>query len=193
MWLTSAANGRLYECDPQTWSIQREFVPSAEALGITYTGSGFRLILAPAIDEPDLERDHRYVYAFSPDAGFTECFVCPENSGSFLAYADGTLYLSQAWDKKLIALDERGAAVREVQLDRRPVGMTIVDGAFYLVTVDDEWVDGRFERLGLDDDASAIEALLPLPFKPRSVAYDGKQFWTADRNNHAIVSFPLAR
>jgi hypothetical protein len=99
------------------------------------------------------------------------------------------LYLSQAWDKKLIALDERVAAVREVQLERRPVGMTIVDGAFYLVTVDEEWVDGRFERLGIDDDPSSIQTLRSLPFKPRSVAFDGRQFWIADRNDHAIVSF----
>jgi len=191
MWVTSAANGRVYAVDPQTWNVQREFVPPSESLGITYTGSDFRMILAPAIDEPDLELDHRYVYRFSPDAGFAECFVCPDNSGSFLASANGTLYLSQAWDKKLIELDERGAAVREVQLERRPVGMTIVDGAFYLVTVDDEWVDGRFERLGIDDDASSTQTLRSLPFKPRSVVFDGKQFWTADRNNHAIVSFSL--
>ena len=106
-------------------------------MGITYTGSDFRLVLAPAID------------------------------------------------------DERGAAVREVQLERRPVGVTIVDGAFYLVTVDVEWGDGRFDRLGIDDDASSIQALRSLPFKPRSVAFDGEHFWTADRNNHAIVSFTL--
>ena len=43
-------------------------------------------------NEPDLERDHRYVYTFSPDAGFAECFACPDNSGSSLAYASGTLY-----------------------------------------------------------------------------------------------------
>src|SRR5580700_3315741 len=193
MWLTSAANGRLYALDPTTWNIRREFVPPHESLGVTYTGSDFRLILAPAIDEPDLERDHRYVYSFTPDAGFTACFPCPDFSGSFLAYANGTLYLSQAWDKKLIELDERGAAVREVHLERRPVGMTIVDGAFYLVTVDEEWDDGRFDRLGVDDDASSIQALRSLSFKPRSVAFDGEQFWTADRNNHAIVSFTLDR
>jgi len=192
MWVTSAANGRLYAVDPQTWSVRREFVPPFESLGITYTGSDFRLILAPAIDEPDLERDHRYVFTFSLDAGFTELFVCPDNSGSFLAYENGTTYLSQAWDKKLIELDERGAAVREVQLERRPVGMTIVGGAFYLVTVDDEWGDGRFDRLGIDDDASSIRSLRSLPFEPRSVAFDGERFWTADRNNHALVSFTPA-
>lgn len=192
MWLTSAANGRVYEADRETWSVRREFVPPSQALGITYNGSDFRVILAPAIEERDLERDRRYVYSFSPDAGFTECFVCPDNSGSFLAYADGTLYVSQAWDKRLIALDERGGAARVVQLDRRPVGMTIVDGSFYLVTVDDEWNDGRFDRLDINDDAPALQALRALPFKPRSVAFDGERFWTADRNNHALASFTLA-
>jgi hypothetical protein len=191
MWVTSAANGRLYSLDPATWSVKREFIPAAEALGITYTGSNFRLVLAPSIDEPDLERDHRYIYEFSPEVGFTESFRCPQSSGSFLAYANETLYLSQAWDKKIIELDERGAAVREFRLERRPVGMTIVDGAFYLVTVDDEWVDGRFDRLGIHDDATSIKTLRSLPFKPRSVVFDGEKFWTADRNNHAIVSFTL--
>ena len=77
MWLTSAANGRLYAIDPQTWMVQREFAPPSESLGITYTGSDFRLILAPAIEEPNLERDYRYVYAFSPEAGFTERLPYP--------------------------------------------------------------------------------------------------------------------
>ena len=189
MWLTSAENGRIYAIDPQTLSIQREFVPPAEALGITYTGSNFQVILAPSIGEPDMERDHRYVYTFSPGKGFSKRFVCPDNSGSFLAFANETLYLSQAWDKKLIRLDEGGAALREVRLERRPVGMTIVDGAFYIVTVDDDWRDGRFDCLGIDDDASSIETLSSFPFHPRGVAFDGKQFWTADRHNHAIVSF----
>ena len=191
MWVTSAANGHLYALDLQTWKIRQEYAPPYEALGVTYIGAGFRLILAPAIEAPDLERDHRYVYSFTPEDGFAECFACPDFSGSFLAYANETLYLSQAWDKKLIELDDTGAAVREVQLERRPVGMTIVDGAFYLATVDDDWVDGQLQRLGLNAPASAIQTLRPFLFKPRSVAYDGERFWTADRNNHAIVSFTL--
>ncbi len=192
IWLTSAANGRLYALDPTSRSIRHEFVPPHESLGLTYTGSDFRLILAPTIDEPDLERDRRYVYSFAPDAGFTACFPCPDFSGSFLAYANGTLYLSQAWDKKLIELNEAGAPVREVRLERRPVGMTIVDGAFYLATVDEDWEDGQLQRLGVDAPASSIETLQSFPFKPRGVAYDGQRFLTADRNNHAIVAFTLA-
>lgn len=191
MWLTSAANGRLYELDPKTRSVRREFVPPYEALGVAYTGADFRLVLAPAIDEPDLERDHRFVYSFTPGGGFTACFPCPDFSGSFLACANGTLYCSQAWDKKLIELDERGAPVREVQIERRPVGMTVVDGAFYVATVNDDWDDGQIQRLGVHATASSIETLRSFPFKPRGVAYDGQRFWTADRNNHAIVSFTL--
>lgn len=192
LWVTSAANGRLYALDPKSWHVRREFAPPHESLGVAYTGSDFRLILAPAIDEADLERDLRYVYSFTPEAGFTERFPCPDFSGSFLAYANGTLYLSQAWDKKLIELDETGAPVREAQLERRPVGVAIVDGAFYLATVDEDWGNGQLQRLGIDAPASSIETLESFPFKPRGVAYDGELFWTADRNNHAIVSFTLA-
>jgi hypothetical protein len=191
MWFTSAANGRVYALDPQTWKVRHEFHPPHEALGITYTGAEFRLVVAPTIDEPDLERDLRYVYAFTPDAGFSECFPCPNFSGSFLAYANGTLYVSQAWDKKLIELDRIGTPVREVQLERRPVGVTIVDGAFYVATVDEEWEQGLLQRLGVDAPPSSFETLQSFPFKPRSVAYDGDRFWTADRNNDALVSFTL--
>jgi hypothetical protein len=191
MWVTSAANGRLYALDPKTWTIRHEFVPPYESLGVTYSGSDFRLVLAPTIDEPDLERDHRYVYSFTPDAGFTECFPCPDFSGSFLAFANGTLYVSQAWDKKLIELDAVGSPVREIQLERRPVGVTIVDDAFYLATVDEDWVDGQLQRLGVGAPTSSIETLQSFPFKPRSVAYDGERFWIADRNNHAIVSLTM--
>ena len=187
MWLTSAANGHLYALDPKL-SIRDEYVPPHEALGITHTGSDFRLVLAPTIEEPDLERDLRYVYSFAPDAGFAACFPCPDFSGSFLAYADGTLYLSQAWDKKLIALDEAGVSVREVQLERRPVGMTIVDRTFYLATVNEDWEDGRLQRLVIGASAASVETLQSFSFKPRSVAYDGERFWIADRNNHSIVS-----
>ena len=70
--------------------------------------------------------------------------------------------------------------------------MAIVDGAFYLATVDEDWGNGQLQRLGIDAPASSIETLESFPFKPRGVAYDGELFWTADRNNHAIVSFTLA-
>ncbi len=81
--------------------------------------------------------------------------------------------------------------MREIRLNRRPVGMTIVRDAFYLVTVDEAWGDGRFDRLGIDDDPSSIQTLRSLPFEPRSVAFDGETFWIADRNDHAILSLTL--
>lgn len=193
LWLTSAANGHLYALDPETRKVRHEFAPPHEALGLTYTGSDFRIILAPSIDEPDLERDHRYVYSFTPDAGFMRSFPCPDFSGSFLAYANGTLYVSQAWDKKLVEVGNDGSAVREVQLERRPVGVTIVDGAFYLATVNEDWIEGRLQRLGIDAPESSVETLQSFPFKPRSVAYDGERFWVADRNNHALVSLSWAK
>ena len=101
------------------------------------------------------------------------------------------LYLSQAWDKKLITLDAHGAATHETPLERRPVGMTIVDGAFYVATVGDDWNDGLLQRFSVTGDASTIETLRAFPFKPRSVAFDGERFWTADRDNDAIVSFTV--
>ena len=70
------------------------------------------------------------------------------------------------------------------------MGMTIVDDAFYLVTVDEEWGDGRFDR-SASTAMRRPSRVRSLPFKPRSVAFDGERFGTADRNNHTIVSFTL--
>jgi hypothetical protein len=190
LWITSCVTKHLYAIDPQTRAVRHEYAPPHEALGIACAGSEFSLVVAPAIDE-DLERDHRYVYSFTPEAGFAERFPCPDFSGSFLAYDSGVLYLSQAWDKKLVELDEDGRVVRDVQLERRPVGITIVDGAFYLATVGEDWNEGLLQRMPLQGEASEIETLRPFPFKPRGVAFDGERFWTNDRNNHAIVSFSI--
>src|SRR5215469_15809582 len=82
LWVTSAANGHVYAIDPQEWSIRNEFVPPHESMGITRMRSDFRVVLAPSIDAEDWESDHRFVYSFSPEAGFAECFACPDNSGS---------------------------------------------------------------------------------------------------------------
>ena len=43
MWLTSAANGRLYALDPKTLAGMSGAnpVPPHESLGVTYTGSDF--------------------------------------------------------------------------------------------------------------------------------------------------------
>lgn len=69
--------------------------------------------------------------------------------------------------------------------------MAIAEDAFYLVTVDEEWVNGCFHRLGVADEASSIQTLGSSAFKPRGVAFDGTRFWTADPNNDALVSFTL--
>lgn len=191
LWITSAANGRIYEIDPRTWTVQNEFSPPYEALGIAYTGTDFRLVLAPAIEEEDLELDHRHVYGFSPDAGFNECFVCPDQSGSFLAYDGSALFLCQAWDKRLLQLDEAGKAARSLELPRRPVGIHFVDGTLYVASVNDDWLDSRIERVDISGNVPQTETIGTLPYKVRGITFDGARFWVADRNNDALEAFTL--
>lgn len=187
LWVTSAATARLYRLALPKLTLETEVSPPYEPLGITWTGAELRLVLAPNIEEPD-ELDHRFVYSFRPDVGFSECFVCPDFSGSHLAYAGGSLYVSQAWDKHIVKVDDAGKPLRTIALERRPVGMTIVDGNVYVATVNDAWGDGLFQRLPLDPEQGAIETLQRLAFKPRGVAFDGKRFWIGDREGHALVS-----
>lgn len=191
LWVTSAANGGIYAIDPLTLTVQKEFSPPYEAFGIAYTGTNFRVVLAPAIEEEDLELDHRYVYAFSTESGFNQCFICPDRSGSFLAYDGSALFLSQAWDKQLLQLDEAGKATRSLELPRRPVGMAFVNGTLYMASVNDDWMDSRIERVDISGIVPQIETIGTLPYKVRGITFDGTRFWVADRNNHALEAFTL--
>ena len=185
LWITSCITNCMYAVDPRTLAIQDEVVPPGEVFGLTWTGSVFRAVIG---FEDDAENDDRYIYTYAPGSGFLdERIECPDRSGSFLAYDGSTLYLSQAWAKKLIALDDRGVPVREIDLERRPVGMTFVDDLLYIVTVDDEWGDGQFARMHIDASKPVIEPIMATRFAPRSVAYDGTHVWICDRNSHALL------
>lgn len=184
LWIGSLQTHRIYAIDPQTWTARDEGTAPGEPFGITVVGDELRFVIGQGDDADD-----RYIYRFIPGHGFKDRVECPELSGAFLAYDGDELFLSQAHNKKILALDDRATIVREIPLDRRPVGMTIVNGCFYLVTTDDEWNHRQLTKIDARQTSPVITPLAGFPFNARGLAYDGTRFWTCARETNEIVAF----
>jgi hypothetical protein len=136
--------------------------------------------------------DDRYIYRFVPARGFENARIaCPDLSGAFVALDGDTLYLSQAHNKKILALDGQGAVRRTIDVERRPVGMTISDGTFYLVTVDDNWKNPELTAMDVGGEAPRLRKLASMPFRARGLAFDGQCLWTGHREVNEIVAFAV--
>ncbi|HET9031154.1 MAG TPA: hypothetical protein VFN49_13360 [Candidatus Aquilonibacter sp.] len=184
LWVASCATNRMSAIDPATLAITHEVTPPGEPFGITAVPGGLRVVVGFGEDADD-----RYIMRYTADAGFSEeRIACPNLSGSFLAFDGHSLWLSQAWDMQLLQLNERGEVVRAVALERRPVGMTFARERLYLLTVDDEWGDARFGALDVDAERPVPEVLCAIPFEARSVAFDGRSFWIADREGDGLIA-----
>ncbi|MDQ6944113.1 MAG: hypothetical protein M3169_16565, partial [Candidatus Eremiobacteraeota bacterium] len=130
LWIASREAHRLYEMEPATWTVRVEARTPGAPFGIAVVGDELRVVIGYGDDDDD-----RYIHRFVPGHGFkSRCIQCPELSGVHLAFDGDTLFLSQAHNRKILALDGDGLVLREMRLDRVPLGMTIIDGAFYLIT-----------------------------------------------------------
>jgi hypothetical protein len=186
LWMGSVATSRLYSIDPHTWVARDEVVVPGKPWGMTAVGDEFRVVTGEGED------DHRFVRRFIPGHGFKNdgSFPCPDDTGSQLSYDGDWLYLSQWYNRKILALDERGAVVREIAVPHGICGQTVVGGRFYLVTTDDEesgvyWLT-RVDARGA---TPLCEDLALIPFHARALAFDGERFWTNHREADQTVAF----
>ena len=189
LWITARETHRLYAIDPATWAVRAEYETPGAPFGIAVAKGQLRMVIGFGDDDDD-----RYIYRFAPGQGFdTERIACPDLSGVHLAFDGDTLYLSQAHNRKLLALDSSGAVTREIRLDRRPVGMTIVRGLFYLITADADWKDHQLATVDARGETPVVTALASIPFRWRGLAFDGFHFWTGFRDTQEIVEFEIPK
>ncbi|MEO9263486.1 MAG: hypothetical protein ABI282_05290 [Candidatus Baltobacteraceae bacterium] len=184
LWIGAWGTQRLYAIDPQKWTVREEAPVPGKPFGMTVIGDELRVLIA-------IDDDDRYIYRFVPGHGIkTEGRIpCPDLTGSHLAYDGDTLFVSQNANRRILALDAKGNEVREIPLERRPLGMTIADGCFYLLTGNDENDDVEFTRVDARGTTPVVSALATVPFDARALAYDGARFWTNHRDNNEIVAF----
>ncbi|MBV9232703.1 MAG: hypothetical protein JO030_01560 [Candidatus Eremiobacteraeota bacterium] len=184
LWMGSIETSRIYAIDPRQWTLIEEAQAPGKPWGMTVIGDELRLICGEGDD------DDRVLRRFVPGHGFKSHGVrCPDGTGSQLSY-DGTwLYVSQFYNRKLLALDESGRVLREIPAPRDICGQTYVDGNFYLVTTDDETTNDYFLTRVSANGTARSEDLARIPFAARALAFDGARFWTNHREANQIVAF----
>ena len=184
LWMGSIETSRIYAIDPRQWTLIEEVQAPGKPWGMAIVGDELRVICGEGDD------DDRVVRRFVPGHGFKSQGVrCPDGTGSQLSY-DGTwLYVSQFYNRRLLALDEYGKVVREIAAPRDICGQTYVDGTFYLVTTDDEYGNDYFLTRVATNGAARTEDLARIPFAARALAFDGARFWTNHREANQIVAF----
>ncbi len=184
LWVASREAQRLYAIDPASWAARDEGATPGTPFGMAALGEELRVVIGLG------ENDDRYVYRFVPGHGFKgDRIDCPDFTGSHLAFDGDVLFLSQAHYRTILALDAQGAVTRTISLDRVPIGMTIIQGCFYLVTSDEEFESVQLTKVDARGETPSITALASIPFAARGLTFDGTRFWTSHRDNNEIVAF----
>lgn len=186
LWLGSVETDRLYAVSPNTWTVREEMELPGKPWGVTVAGDELRIVLGITAE------DHRWIYRAVPGHGVRKggAIACPDDTGSQLSYDGDRLYLSQWYNKRIIALDDAGRAGTIVDVPHQICGQTIVDGCFYLVTTDDE-TSGEYFLTRVDARGAQPQSvdLAAIRFDARGLAFDGTRFWTNHREAHQTVAF----
>lgn len=187
LWIASREAHRLYAMDPATWTVRAEAQAPGAPFGIAVVGDELRVVVGYGDDDDD-----RYIHRFVRGEGFKSGRVqCPDLSGVHLAFDGVTLFLSQAHNRRILALDGHGAVIRNMPLDRVPLGMTIIGGGFYLITGAKNFKNLELTTVDAHGETPLVTSLASIPFNARGLTYDGSRFWTGHRDCNEIVAFTM--
>jgi hypothetical protein len=186
LWMGSRETRRIYALDPKTWTVRDEATAPGTPWGMTMVGDELRVLCG------ETEDDNRIIRRFVPGHGFKEhdAVPCPNDSGSQLSYDGDRLYVSQWYNKRILAIDDAGHVGTIVDLEHEICGQVIVDGCFYAVSTDDEGSgDYWLTRIDARGAKPVCEDLARIGFPARALAYDGERFWTNHREADQVVAF----
>ncbi|MFN2509425.1 MAG: hypothetical protein ABR589_11710 [Chthoniobacterales bacterium] len=178
---------RIYGIDPKTWSV----IAVTEAPGIPWaavsTGDSLWFTLGEGAEDDRYLRRYKVRAGFAPDK---ERIPCPEFTGSYLSYDGENLYLSQWYKHRILELSSRGRILRTIEVGAEISGHTYVDGWFYVLCGTEKGEeDWRIARLDPQEETPRLQELARVPFQCRSLAFDGKRFWSNHRAADTIVAF----
>lgn len=187
LWVGSIATSKIYQLDPDSWSILAEADAPGKPWGMTAAGGELRVLCG------ETKEDKRIVSRYIPGTGFTRdgALDCPDDTGSQLGYDGTRLYISQWYKQRILEVDTTG--VHDViEVPHGICGQVIVEGIFYLVTTDDEKSDNYWlTRVETTDGKREIVDMARIPFAARALTYDGLQFWTNHRERDQIIAFEM--
>jgi hypothetical protein len=185
LWVSCRESHQLFAVDTATHAVREAIETPGAPFGVAVKGGELRVVMGFGNDDDD-----RYIYRFVPGTGFdAQRIACPDLSGVHTAFDGDQLYLSQAHNMRILALDGNGDITRAIQLDRRPVGMAIDGGTFYLVTTDKGFKNLELTKLDASGETSSLVTLASIPFVARGLAVDGDRYWTGSRRENEVVAF----
>ena len=186
MWLSSRANRTIYELDPERWTVLREYDAPGTTYGLTVAGSELRAVVGE-------EDDDRYLRRFIPGQGFVaERTGLPDDTGSYLGYSDGRLYLTQWYEQKLLFIDDRAQVGKVFDAPHQICGCAAVNGSVFLLTTDDEETYDYFiTRVDVSGPKLTAIDVAHVPFHGRSLGWDGEKFWTNLREADQVIAFKI--
>jgi hypothetical protein len=187
LWMASRETHRLYAIDAAAWTAREEAEAPGGPFGMTVAGDELRVVVGIG------EKDHdRYIYRFIPGHGFkNDRIACPDLTGAHLAFDGDVLFLSQASYRKILALDGQGNVTGEIALERVPLGMTLYEGRFHLITSNEEFENLQLTIVDARAGEARVETLASIPFDARGLTFDGSRYWTSHRDNNEIVAFTV--
>jgi hypothetical protein len=154
---------------------------------MTVMGDALRVICGESAD------DNRRIRRLIAGHGFSDAFVaCPDDTGSHLGFDGDELFVSQWYNRRILAVHEDGSAGAPIAIPHQICGMTIHEGMFYCLTTEDEAsTDYWLTRVDARGKAPEATDLARVPFHARALAFDGERFWTNHREANEIVAFTV--
>ncbi len=190
-WLSSRDRGTLHRVDARTFQIIDEIDPPGLVWAGVMTNDAWRFTIGKGLN------DDRYVYRYSESDGFTKLFACPEYTGSYLSFDGRNVYLSRWYKGQIHQTDDSGNIVGTIDIGAEICGHTYANGMLYVLRgkenadtpgAAEEW---RIAQLDLHEETPRVEDLATVPFASRSLAFDGRKFWSNHRAANEIVSFSI--
>jgi len=188
LWVGSRETKQIVAIDVPTWQVKWETMAPGVPYGMTLQNGELRVVCGETAD------DNRIIRRCVPYHGFDDAWgiACPDDTGSQLSWADGTLYLSQWYPKKVIALAADGRPERTMSMPHEICGQVWVRGVLHLLTTDDEeTTDYWLTHVQMASDPVSTEDVAQIPFHARALAFDGRHFWTNHREQNEIVCFDV--
>lgn len=208
LWISSRDLGFLYKLNAEGTKILEEVDPPGVVWGAVATNGAVHVTIGKGTN------DDRYVYRYEAKKGFTKLFACPDFAGSYLSCDGENLYMSQWYEQRIFKFDGKGNILRKIDIGGEICGHTFVDGMIYVLRGTEnvprpQYASGpptpeRFRggakpgqeqwwiaRLDPREQKPQIEDVAVVPFAARSLAFDGKKFWSNHRAANETVSFSL--
>ena len=185
LWMGSWETQRIYGLDRIHFTVFEESNAPGNPVGMVSVGDEFRLVIAD-------EENNRTIRRFIPGHGFKEKdkLICPDDTGSYLAYDGECLWLSQRHNKRVLELDPQGRIVSEIPADAQILGIVWTEGKLYASL----WYgasNGGCKIGRVTNDGTRIEAIATSPFPAISLTHDGTRFWTNDYKANEIIAFSI--